>query len=457
MVTTITWVLAFALGGYVLYTLARGGWRLDWVSNILSYIIIILILIPFIPRHITPLDGLPQEMLVTTSALGFWAAILKIVYYILYETVFWLKALASALIGITNMLYILLAIYTIARIGWEYWLVAVLIGAVIAIWDGKMGFVIAYPFIALAIIAGLLSPFMALISNFLGITIPSPGATVITIINSSPNNTLVITDQGFGYTPTILITQLPPSRVEGAVWLWLKFNYTVSTTQIPGVGLLEFMSVSLRPSLQGVTCPGGVCGAYYILYGTPISVKPLGNGTVVITTDQPIGVWLWGGGYWVNKSLVTLSARVGNKTLTAKLTGCNYTAGPSHWLEPTSLTYYNNLLSMIPDTKLPNNYPVGYEELTINVTPGVARLGNETVPITCVIKLYGVVNNTWAPNTPIGYTSVIASLISVYSTAPNLGNAVTKVLVTIFILIGIGIGGIIAWDWWYRWLKMVVE
>ena len=470
LVATITWVLAFAIGGYILYMLARGEWDTRWVSNLLSYIIIVLIILPFVPRQVAPLGLLIPNTNALAGVLGFGAALLKITYHVIASllpligenvagyTIWWVNALADGLIDIVEILYLVLVIYTIAYIGWEYWLVVVLIGLVIALWNPRLGFGIAYVFLALAVIAGIMSPVLSALAGYVAHTqVPKPTNATITFITADRPGVLVITDQGFGYTPTVLITPVPPTRIEGVIWLWLRLNYTISPLQAVSLGFIQAVKVDIQPPIIPITCPGGACGAYYILSGTPLSTTQYNNGTIVITTNQPTSIWLWGGGYYVNNSLVTLTTRVGNETLNATLIGCNYTAKPSLWLRPTDVTYYNGLLAEIPNSTLPNNYPVGYEEVTINVTPGVARLGNRTIPITCVVRLYGVVNNTWAPNTPIGYTPYVAGLISAYESFPGIGNRVTRVLVSIFLLIGVGVGVVIGWDWWYNWLRMAIE
>ena len=486
MVTGLLWALTAAMGGYTLYILARGRLVLNWVAGFITYFLLIFILLPFIPRSLPPVAPLIPRVNFDASVMGFFAAVFKILYDIftaggldqilsglaalglippgavgfvsssaLASIFTWVNLIAEILIAIVQVMYIFLTIYTLAYIGWLYWLPAVIAGAVVAMWDGKSGLLIAYPFIALAIIGGIMAPAIGLIEGFQP-SLPSTNTVNMTLFVADHPSTLVITDQGFGYTPTILVTTSPP-HVERVIWLWLNVNYTNTTVPAFTFGPFTTVVIKVQPPITPITCPGGACGAYYILYGVPSSITQLNNGTIVITTNQPISIWLWGGGYWVNKSLVALSARVGNETLNATLIGCNYTTKPSLWLKPTDVTYYNGLLAQIPNTtSLPPNYPTGYEEVTINVTPGVARLGNETRQITCVVRLYGVVNNIWNASTFVGYTPVIAGAINTVNSLPNLTNYATRILMTVLILAGVGVGEIVTWDWWFGWVNRML-
>ncbi|WP_054844626.1 hypothetical protein [Vulcanisaeta souniana] len=169
----------------------------------------------------------------------------------------------------------------------------------------------------------------------------------------------------------------------------------------------------------------------------------LGNGTVITLVSEPSRIWLWGGsGFSVNTTLV----RVGNESIM----GCNATVKPSHWLEPVGLKATSDLAQLASLTgvnyTLPSPTPVGgYRELAINVTPGGSLVINGTVRrVACLVRLYGVVNNTWVGSTPpLGYSPTLASYLeyayAIYNAiAGGESGVVDRLLASLFTLITVG-------------------
>ena len=171
MVGGLLWALTAVIGGYTLYILARGRVVLDWVAGFITYFLLIFILLPFIPRSLPPVAPLIPRVNLDASILGLFAAVFKIIYDIfttgglgliikglvalgllppgvvgfvssstLASIIVWVDFLAEVFIAIVKVMYVFLAIYTLAYIGWLYWLPAVIAGAVVAMWDGTFSY-----------------------------------------------------------------------------------------------------------------------------------------------------------------------------------------------------------------------------------------------------------------------------------------------------------------------------
>ena len=441
MVTPLAALVGIALGSVVLYRLARGGEPREFL-DLIAYLIIIGILAPFIPHAlpspwpiISNYKVLSTEVTLTSIALAVANAVITAVTG---GSIPLLNTIAGVLPSINEGVWTILAIYTVGYMVWLWVVPAIIIGAVMALRDGDIAFTFAYLFIALSIIASVLSPFLILLAGFMRTMNPIPNVPpTYTAYVSTPNNTLVITDQGFGITPTVLVTQSPP-RIEGVVWLWLRFNYTIVNGSSIYYGLARLVVIRIEPQVTPITCPAGACGAFMVMSGKPLGIRAYPNATVVITTNESLILWLWGGGFSTN---------------------CTATSSPSDLIPIiTDISNYTYWLAKMPNATLPNPSPDGYRQVIINATPSVARVGNETKTLTCVVRLYGVPTNPWHGSTPNGFTWYEYQLIAEADSLASLGTGkwLARLIISIGLLGAVGTIGVITWDYWLVFIRRLV-
>jgi hypothetical protein len=80
--------------------------------------------------------------------------------------------------------------------------------------------------------------------------------------------------------------------------------------------------------------------------------------------------------------------------------------------------------------------------LVIRVVPGSLRLGNVSRPIKCLVRLYGVANNTWFGEAPLAMTPWLRDAITDVDAAASLspGEALSTALIGVFALAGTMLG-----------------
>ena len=435
--TPLAALVGIALGAVVLYRLARGGEPREF-EGIIAYIIIIGILAPFIPRALPspwPVisDYQVKSMGVTITALALEVAN-AIITALTGGSIPLLGIIANILPSINEGIWLILGIYTVGYLAWLWVVPAIVIGAVMALRDSDISFAFAYMFIALAVIAGVLAPVITIIH---AISFTVPQVPYYTAFLSEPNNTLVITDQGFGITPTVLMTQAPP-KVEGVVWLWLRFNYIIVNESSYYYNLARIVVIKLEPQVISITCPTGACGAYMIMSGKPLGIRAYPNATVVITTNESLTLWLWGGGFSTN---------------------CTASSSPSHLIPVINdISNYTYWLAKMPNASLPAPSPTGYRQVVINVAVPTARVGNETKALACTVALYGVPTNPWHGSTPNGFTWYEYQLIAEADSLASLGTGkwLARLLITVGLLGAIGTVGVITWDYWLVLVRRLV-
>ncbi|WP_446751746.1 hypothetical protein [Vulcanisaeta sp. JCM 16161] len=364
-------------------------------------------------------------------------------------------ALADLLLKINNALWLVLAIYQVAYVMYQYYPVLIMASLLISLRDGDAAYLIAYIGIASGLLVGVAQPIIAslhVVTTAYPLNMPSIYS--IALFTADRPGVLVTTQWGFGFTPTIVVLE-QPVRNATTYWLWLRLNNTVSNYTTPLMPVIlptgaldlvhvEVYTITTSPALSPITCPNGVCGAYY-----GVQAVNLGNGTAVALITEPTTIWLWGSGFSTNTSLL----RVGNESVTA----CNATVKPSNWLEPVNITGFTNTIQPLAqfmsglgiNYSLPSPTPVGYRELVINVTPGSITINGTRRNIACLVRLYGVLNNAWSPATPIGYSAYwlsVVNLVRAINGFRDLGDYVQRFLATIFIIAGAGIGGLFTVD-----------
>ncbi|GGI86193.1 hypothetical protein [Vulcanisaeta souniana] len=449
MVNPLGYLLATTLAGTALATLALRNRSLgDWAPFI-AYTIILSLLLPLVPRSLPPP---PVSQLEPVSmGISIIALTLKLIYGIASSipggsVLNMLDFIADVLVSIINTAWALLAIYTVGYYAWLYLPIILGVSMIMAIHDAQTALLTAYIGVALSIIAGVLAPIISVIGALAVMSVSPPLG--FALVTSTPSPALVVTSQGFGFTPFIIPLYSPSLGVDQAYWLWLKMNYTYYTIS---TGPVTLVSARLEPVLGSITCGNATCGAYYGVSGVD-----LGNGTVITLVSEPSRIWLWGSGFSVNTTLV----RVGNESIM----GCNATVKPSHWLEPVGLKATSDLAQLASLTgvnyTLPSPTPVGYRELAINVTPGSLVINGTVRRVACLVRLYGVVNNTWVGSTPLGYSPTLASYLeyayAIYNAIAGESGVVDRLLASLFTLITVGSLGLIAWDYFVSWLRRLL-
>ena len=420
-------LLATALGAYLLYTIARGS-RPSAVAELMAYLAIIAILAPFMPHYLPSPWPIVSDYGVTSMGIGIAGLALGIANAIITavtgDSIPWLGFMANTLLNLNGLAWYMLAIYTVGYLAWVWAAPAVMIGAVVALRSGRLGFGIAYTFIALSMVAGFLAPFVSILG---ALTIHAPRAIYFTVITGTPNNTLVVTDQGLGFTPTVLVTT-GPVRVVATYWLWLRLNYTVVNATLPDYGFARVIGIRLEPALEPITCGGAPCGAYAI-NATPVAIEGFGNGTVELITNESLAIWLWGSGYSAN---------------------CTATARNVTWLAPVDISNYTQYISQLPGSLVPSPAPLGYRQLAITINPGVGE---------CLVRLYGVTGNVWRASTPIGWTPYVGQVLAEYRAIASLGTGRewARLLMGIYALASVGAFGVITWDYWLALIRRLLD